>query len=62
MRQISCPEEVVVGWTVDENDLIGVTHRGTVLRKQTGAWEIVGHVPNPDTLYGQFGNLIWFGR
>lgn len=46
-----CDDEVVVGWTVEADAPLGVTHRRTLLREETKAWKIVGAVPSPDTLH-----------
>ncbi|MFC4550908.1 MULTISPECIES: WD40/YVTN/BNR-like repeat-containing protein [Halorussus] len=55
------PDEVVVGWTTVDGDLVGATHRGTLHRQQSGEWRAVGEVPNPDeTLHGRYVNLTWY--
>jgi hypothetical protein len=56
------PDEVVVGWTTVEGDLVGATHRGTLLRKRAEEWSVVGEIPTPDTLPGRYVNLTWVER
>lgn len=56
------PDEVVVGWTMVDGDVVGATHRGTLLRKQSSGWEVVGEIPTPDGLYGRYVNLTWYER
>lgn len=54
------PDEVVVGWTTVDGDLVGATHRGTLVRKQPEGWTVIGEIPTPDTLHGRYVNLTWF--
>ncbi|WP_232702795.1 WD40/YVTN/BNR-like repeat-containing protein [Halobacterium wangiae] len=55
-----CPDEVVVGWTTVGDDLVAVTHRGTVLRRRDGGWTTVADIQPPDTLPGRYCNLTWY--
>jgi hypothetical protein len=55
-----CPDEVVVGWTMSEETLLGTTHRGTILGKQEDTWEIVGKLPSSETIPGCYYNLTWY--
>lgn len=54
-----CPDEVVVGWTEAEGSLLGVTHRGTILRARGDTWEIVGDLPSAETIPGCYYSLTW---
>lgn len=54
------PDEVVVGWTTVDGNVVGATHRGTLLAKRSDEWTVVGEIPTPDTLYGRYVNLSWF--
>lgn len=56
------PAEVVVGWTTTDETLVGVTHRGTILRTRGKAWEVVGELPSSETVPGCYYNLTWDGR
>lgn len=38
------PEEVAVGWCVIEDEVLAGTHRGTLLRRDSGEWESIGRV------------------
>ena len=51
------PDEVIVGWATFEGDVIGASHRGTLLRKRGEEWTIVGEIPTPDTLSGRYVSL-----
>jgi len=55
-------DEVVVGWTTVEGDLVGATHRGILLRKRAGEWTVVGEIPTLDTVPGRYVNLTWVER
>lgn len=52
-------DEVVVGWTSTADALVGATHRGTILHKQDGAWDVVGELPSLETIPGCYHNLTW---
>lgn len=54
-----CPDEVVVGWTGTDETLLGVTHRGTILRKQGDTWGVTGELPSSETIPGCYYNLTW---
>lgn len=55
-----CPEEVVVGWATADGALVGTTHRGTILRMQSGTWEIAGQLPSAETIPGCYYTLTWY--
>lgn len=54
------PDEVVVDWIEVGGDLLGATHRGTLLRHRDDGWAVVGKIPTPDTLPGRYVNLTWY--
>ncbi|MFC3959621.1 WD40/YVTN/BNR-like repeat-containing protein [Halovivax cerinus] len=41
------PDEVVVGWESLDDDLLGATHRGTLLGRRDGDWTTIGRIPIP---------------
>jgi hypothetical protein len=55
------PEEVVIGWTAVDGDLIGITYAGTLLRwgEDADGFEVVGDVPTPGELRGRYLPLAW---
>lgn len=55
-----CPDEVVVGWTQVDGDVVGATHRGNLLRRRDGEWRWVGSVPVPGEVTGRYVPLCEF--
>jgi hypothetical protein len=55
-----CADEVVVGWTILDEMLIGATHRGTLLKTQGETWEITGELPRSEPIPGCYYNLTPF--
>lgn len=53
-------DEVVVGWTTADEALLGITHRGRILRTQGDTWETVGNLPSSETVPGCYYNLTWY--
>ena len=53
------PDEVVVDWIEVGGDLLGATHRGTLLRNRSGELTVVGEIPTLDTTYGRYVSLSW---
>lgn len=53
------PEEVVIGWTVAEGDVVGATYAGTLLRETPDGFEVVGEVPTPGDVRGRYLQLAW---
>ena len=54
------PDEVVIGWSVIDGDVLAVTHRGTLLRRESDGWNVVGSVPTPGRLRGRYLSLTWY--
>ncbi|WP_135826043.1 WD40/YVTN/BNR-like repeat-containing protein [Halorussus ruber] len=54
------PEEVAVGWCEYDGDAIGVTHRGTLLRRGADEWGATGSVPAPESVHGRCIPLAQF--
>lgn len=47
------PDEVAVGWCQRDDDVVAVTHRGTLLRRRSGEWRASGSVPAPESVHGR---------
>lgn len=48
------PDELVIGWCVDDGDVFAATHRGSVLRRTEDGYTTVGSVPTPGQLRGRY--------
>ncbi|SEO54566.1 hypothetical protein SAMN04487948_103164 [Halogranum amylolyticum] len=56
------PDEHAIGWCATDEDVLAVTHRGTLLRRRRGDWKAVGTVPTPGDLRGRYLPLTWYER
>lgn len=55
------PDEVAVGWCAVGDDVLGVTHRGTLLRRRPDeGWRTVGTVPTSGDVRGGYLPLSWY--
>jgi photosystem II stability/assembly factor-like uncharacterized protein len=54
------PDEHAIGWCATDETVLTVTHRGTLLRRRLGNWEVAGAVPVPGELRGRYLPLCWF--
>lgn len=52
-------DEVAVGWCAIGDDVVTVTHRGTLLRGRRGEWTVAGSVPTPGRDRVQCVPLAW---
>ncbi|MFB6071238.1 MAG: WD40/YVTN/BNR-like repeat-containing protein [Halanaeroarchaeum sp.] len=53
------PDELAIGWTVTDGDVLAGTHRGTLLREADSTWRVAGTVPTPGQLRGRYLPLEW---
>jgi hypothetical protein len=53
------PDEHAIGWCATDETVFAVTHRGTLLRRRRGNWEVAGAVPVPGELRGRYLPLCW---
>lgn len=56
------PDELVIGWCEADGDLLGATHRGSLLALHDGEWQRVGSVPVPGDVRGRYLPLCWYER
>ncbi len=54
------PEEVAIGWTAVEGEVVAATHLGTLLGRRDGDWEVIGSVPTPGSVRGRYLPLSWY--
>lgn len=52
------PSETVTGITGVDGEAVVATHRGTVLRRRSNEWEIVGTFPVPGSVTGRYTPLV----
>jgi hypothetical protein len=59
LERISAPhdDEVIVGWATSSVGLLGVTHRGTILRRSDGEWSVAGDLPTEESIAGCYYSL-----
>lgn len=53
------PEETITGFTDADGTVFAATHRGTVLRTDSGDWTVVGSFPVPGDVTGRYTPLCW---
>lgn len=53
------PDEHAIGWCATDETVLTATHRGTILRRRLGNWEVAGSVPTPGELRGRYLPLTW---
>ncbi|MFB6152710.1 MAG: WD40/YVTN/BNR-like repeat-containing protein [Halodesulfurarchaeum sp.] len=53
------PEEVAIGWTAVAGTVVAATHRGSLLARREGGWEVIGSVPTSGAVEGRYLPLEW---
>ncbi|MFB6267107.1 MAG: WD40/YVTN/BNR-like repeat-containing protein [Halodesulfurarchaeum sp.] len=54
------PEEVAIGWTAVSGTVVAATHRGSLLARREGGWEVIGSVPTAGEVEGRYLPLEWY--
>jgi len=52
--------EVPLGLAATGDDVLTVTHEGTVLRRDSKRWRAIGEIPTPGTARGRYLPLLWY--
>lgn len=51
------PDEVVIGWAVRDDGVIGATHGGHLIARRDDGWEAIGEFPIPGATRGRYAPL-----
>ena len=53
-------DEVAIGWCAIGDDVMTVTHRGTLLQREGEGYQTIGTVPTPGSVQGRYLPLSWY--